>query len=192
MLRDNRATETGIRVSDLRFRLRHTRMPPPLLARFMTGRGVGAGSRHSPAPIYRARSRRRNFSIYPVEVLGIGINTKRPGTLMSARCARPPSCSASASTFRGTCSPTGHRAAPAASPRGRNHQRRQDGRAAKLRDSLVGEDLSYRLGLDLPQAGMQAEHARRRPGNAPAVAGEHRQGPEMDRRFAVWRSSPAP
>ncbi len=47
--------------------------------------------------------------------------------------------------------------------------------------SLARDRLIDRRGVDAPQANMSAGHRRNRPRKTPAVAVEHRQGPQIDR-----------
>ncbi len=63
---------------------------------------------------------------------------------------------------------------------GRHHDRR----AAEMGDAMVGERVVHRLRAHLSQADMGAGDERDRPGEAPAVAVEHRQRPEIDRMAA--------
>ena len=60
---------------------------------------------------------------------------------------------------------------------GRHHDRR----AAQMRDLVLGDGVVHRLGAHRAQTDMRAGHRRDRPGEAPAVAVEHRQRPEIDR-----------
>jgi hypothetical protein len=65
---------------------------------------------------------------------------------------------------------------------GRVEQRRHDDRrAAQMRHAVIGDRVIHRLGADPAQADMRAGLHRQRPGEAPAVAVEHRQRPEIDR-----------
>ncbi len=66
----------------------------------------------------------------------------------------------------------------------RDHQRHDDRGTAQMRHAFVGQGVPDRLGPHLPQADMRADDGRHGPGEAPAVAVEHRQGPQIDRMFA--------
>ena len=59
--------------------------------------------------------------------------------------------------------------------------RHDDRRAAHVRDLVLGDEVEDRLRAHLPQADVHARLDADRPGKAPAVAMEHRQGPEIDR-----------
>ena len=68
---------------------------------------------------------------------------------------------------------------------GRVEQRRHDeGRAGEMRHLVVGDGVIHRLRPHRAQADMRAGHHRQRPGEAPAVAMEHRQRPQIDRVLA--------
>ncbi len=54
-------------------------------------------------------------------------------------------------------------------------------RAAQVGDPMLGHQPVHGLRPHLPQADMGAGHDGQGPGEAPAVAVEHRQGPEIDR-----------
>ena len=56
-----------------------------------------------------------------------------------------------------------------------------DRRAAHVGHAMLGERLEDRPGLDLAQADVGAGLQGHAPGEGPAVAVEHRQGPEIDR-----------
>src|SRR6202041_1921956 len=63
----------------------------------------------------------------------------------------------------------------------RVEQDRNDDRgAAEEIDFMLGDRIEQRLGPDLAQADMDARLDADRPGKTPAVAMEHRQGPEID------------
>jgi hypothetical protein len=63
---------------------------------------------------------------------------------------------------------------------GRHHDRR----AAEMRDLVSADGVVHRGRAHLAQAHMCAGHDRDRPREAPAVAVEHRQGPEIDASLA--------
>ena len=56
-----------------------------------------------------------------------------------------------------------------------------DRRAAHVGHAMLGERLKNRAGLDLAQADVGSGLQGHAPGEGPAVAVEHRQGPEIDR-----------
>ena len=60
-------------------------------------------------------------------------------------------------------------------------RRHHDRRPRQVGDAVLGERRVHRGRPHLPQADMGAGDDRERPGEAPAVAVEHRQGPEIDR-----------
>ena len=63
---------------------------------------------------------------------------------------------------------------------GVDQRRHDDRRAAQMRHAMVGDRVVHRLGAHPAQADMRAGLDRQRPREAPAVAMEHRQRPEID------------
>ena len=62
--------------------------------------------------------------------------------------------------------------------------RHDDRRAAEMGDLVLGDQVVHRLGAHLAQADVHARLDADRPGEAPAVAMEHRQRPQIDRMAA--------
>ena len=58
--------------------------------------------------------------------------------------------------------------------------RHHDRRAAEMRHLVLGDEVEHRLGAHLAQADVRPRLDADRPGEAPAVAMEHRQRPEID------------
>ena len=67
---------------------------------------------------------------------------------------------------------------------GVEHDLQNDRSAAEIPDRVVGQGVVDPLRAHLAQTDAGAGLGGQRPGKAPAVAVEHRQGPQIDRRFA--------
>ena len=63
--------------------------------------------------------------------------------------------------------------------RGVDQGAHHNGRAAQMGDAMFGQRIEDRARPHPAQADMGARHRRQRPGHAPAVAVEHRQGPQQ-------------
>ena len=61
------------------------------------------------------------------------------------------------------------------------HRVENDGRAALMGHSVFFDESEHRRRVEFPQADMGRTHRTHAPGEAPAVAVKHRQGPEVDR-----------
>jgi hypothetical protein len=70
---------------------------------------------------------------------------------------------------------------PAQLDRRVDQHRVDDRRPAVVGDTMLADRREHRRRLHVPQADVDARAGRDRPGEAPAVAVEHRQGPEVDR-----------
>ena len=62
----------------------------------------------------------------------------------------------------------------------RNQHVEDSRRPAHVRDAMLDDHRKDQSGIDLAQADMRTAHGHHRPREAPAVAMEHRQGPQID------------